>query len=153
MAESACEVWFYHLERSGLDQVLPELLEKTLARGWRALVRAPSPERVDQLDGLLWTFRDDSFLPHGVDGEPLADRQPVLITRGTGNPNGAAALFLIDGAETEDLSGFERCILIFDGGDVAAVEAARNSWGRLKAESRAVTYWRQGEAGGWRKQA
>ena len=22
-----CEVWFYHLERSSLDQILPELLE------------------------------------------------------------------------------------------------------------------------------
>ena len=36
---SACEVWFYHLERTSLDQALPELLEKTLARGWKALVR------------------------------------------------------------------------------------------------------------------
>ena len=31
-----CEVWFYHLERTALDQALPELLEKTLAKGWRA---------------------------------------------------------------------------------------------------------------------
>ena len=153
MAETACEVWFYHLERSGVDRVLPELLEKTLARGWRALVRTPSADRVDQLDGLLWTFRDDSFLPHGVDGEPLAERQPVLITRGSDNPNEAAALFVVDGAETGDLSGFERCVLIFDGGDAAAVEAARTNWARLKAEGLAVTYWRQGEAGGWRKQA
>ena len=38
MAE-ACEVWFYHLERTSLDQALPELLEKTLARGWKAVVR------------------------------------------------------------------------------------------------------------------
>lgn len=153
MAEGGCEVWFYHLERSSLDQVLPDLLEKTLTRGWRALVRAPSPERVEHLDGLLWTFRDDSFLPHGVDGEPMAERQPVLISGGSSNPNGATALFLIDGAEADDLTGIERCILIFDGGDAKALEAARASWGRLKREGRTVTYWRQGEAGGWRKEA
>ncbi len=153
MVESGCEVWFYHLERSTLDQVLPDLLEKTLARGWRALVRAPSSERAEQLDGLLWTFRDDSFLPHGVVGEPMSERQPVLITRGADNPNEAVALFLIDGAEAGDLLAFERCILIFDGGDAAAVEAARSSWSRFKADGRPVTYWRQGEAGGWRKQA
>ena len=47
MAE-ACEVWFYHLERTGLDQALPELLEKTLARGWKAIVRATGPQRVEQ---------------------------------------------------------------------------------------------------------
>ena len=152
MAEGGCEVWFYHLERSSLDQVLPDLLEKTLARGWRALIRATSSERVEQLDSLLWTFRDDSFLPHGVDGEPLADRQPILVTGRVENPNSASALFLVDGAEAGDLSDFERCVLIFDGGDEAAVRAARESWGRLKKEGRPVTYWRQGEAGGWRKQ-
>jgi DNA polymerase-3 subunit chi len=153
LAEGPCEVWFYHLERSGLDRVLPELLEKTLARGWRALLRTPSAERVDQFDGLLWTFRDDSFLPHGVAGEPMAERQPILITRDGDNLNGATALFVIDGAETGDLSDFERCILIFDGNDAAAVEAARATWTRLKTEGQAVTYWRQGVSGGWRKQA
>jgi DNA polymerase-3 subunit chi len=153
LAQSACEIWFYHLERSGLDRVLPDLLEKTLARGWRALVRAPSAERVDQLDGLLWTFRDDSFLPHGVNGEPFAERQPVLITQKGGNPNGAAALFVIDGVEPGELSGFERCVLIFDGGEAAAVEAARATWTRLKADGQTVIYWRQSEAGGWQKQS
>lgn len=153
MADGGCEVWFYHLERSSLEQVLPDLLEKTLARGWRALIRAHTPERVEHLDSLLWTFRDDSFLPHGVDGEPMAERQPVLITRGAQNPNGASALFLIDGAEGGDLAAFERCVLIFDGADAGAVEAARASWGHFKGEGRPVTYWRQGEAGGWKKQA
>ncbi|MDB5454933.1 MAG: polymerase chi subunit HolC, partial [Caulobacter sp.] len=43
MAATPCDVWFYHLERSALEQVLPELLEKTLGRGWRALVRGPDP--------------------------------------------------------------------------------------------------------------
>ena len=39
MTAAACEVWFYHLERTALDQALPELLEKTLPEGWKALVR------------------------------------------------------------------------------------------------------------------
>ena len=72
MTENACEVWFYHLERTGLDQALPELLEKTLARGWRALVRTPEPERVEHLDGWLWSYRDESFLPHAPSSEPNA---------------------------------------------------------------------------------
>src|SRR5579872_1007605 len=69
MAEGACEVWFYHLERTSLDQALPELLEKTLARDWLALVRTPSPERIEHLDGWLWSYRDDAFLPHGTEHE------------------------------------------------------------------------------------
>ena len=149
---TACEVWFYHLERSRLEQVLPDLLEKTLARGWRALVRSPATDRIERLDDWLWAYRDDSFLPHGLAGEPLADRQPVLLTAGADNANGAQALFLIDGAETGDLAGVERCILIFDGGDEAAVARARGEWTRYKTAGHAVAYWKQGEQKGWVKQ-
>jgi DNA polymerase-3 subunit chi len=153
MADGACEVWFYHLERTSLDQALPELLEKTLARGWRALVRSTARERVEHLDGWLWSYRDDSFLPHGLESEPLAERQPILITTSMDNPNQANALFLIDGAEAGEIAGYERCVLLFDGRDEAAVAAARRRWSTFKAAGCVVSYWRQGEAGGWRKEA
>lgn len=149
----ACEVWFYHLERTPLEQALPELLERTLARGWRALVRAPSHERIEHLDGHLWSWRDDSFLPHGRDDEPMAERQPVLLTTGEANRNGAHALFLLDGAEAGDLAPYERCILLFDGRDDHALCAARQAWRRFKGEGRAVSYWQQGAERGWEKKA
>ncbi|HEY5008226.1 MAG TPA: DNA polymerase III subunit chi, partial [Caulobacteraceae bacterium] len=115
MSAGVCEVWFYHLERTALDQALPELLEKTLAKGWKALVRTTETERIEHLDGWLWSFRDDSFLAHGTDGEPMADKQPILLTTGSENLNGAQALFLVDGAEAGPLDGYERCVLLFDG--------------------------------------
>jgi DNA polymerase-3 subunit chi len=153
MAGEACEVWFYHLERSSLDQVLPELLERTLARGWRAIVRTPDAERIEHLDGWLWSYRDASFLPHGLDDEPLAERQPIVLTRGAENPNAASALFLIDGAEAGDLSGYARCVVLFDGRDEAAVALARQRWKAFRDAGLAVSYWRQGAERGWEKQA
>lgn len=153
MSETACDVWFYHLERSGLDAVLPELLEKTLARGWRALVRSKARERVEHLDGWLWSYRDDSFLPHGADDEPMAARQPILITASAENLNGADVLFLIDGAEAGDISGFQRCVLLFDGRDAEALGEARRRWSAFKAGGHPVSYWRQGETSGWRQEA
>jgi DNA polymerase-3 subunit chi len=148
-----CEVWFYHLERTALDQALPELLDKTLSRGWKALVRSTQPERVDHLDGWLWSFRDDSFLPHGTDHEPMADRQPILITTGMDNLNSAQALFLVDGADSGPLEGFERCILLFDGRDEAATSEARGRWKAFKAAGHPVSYWRQGAERGWERDA
>ncbi|MBV9511904.1 MAG: DNA polymerase III subunit chi [Caulobacteraceae bacterium] len=148
---SPCDVWFYHLERTTLDQALPELLDKTLARGWRALVRTGETARLEHLDGWLWSYREDSFLPHGLAGEPMAERQPVLLTAAADNPNAAQALFLIDGAEPGDLGGFERCILLFDGRDEAAVGEARGRWRTFKAAGHAVSYWKQGAERGWEK--
>src|SRR6476619_4747087 len=83
------EIYFYHLERRSLEEVLPSLLERSLERGWRAVVQAASEERVEALDTLLWTYREESFLPHGTkrDGDP--DMQPVYLTTSEEHPNGA----------------------------------------------------------------
>jgi DNA polymerase-3 subunit chi len=151
MAEG-CEVWFYHLERTGLEQALPELLEKTLARGWKAIVRTPEPQRVEHLDGWLWSYRDESFLPHAPAAEPSAARQPILLTTEFDNPNGADALFLIDGAEPGELGGYTRCVVLFDGADQAQVLNARRQWTAVKGQGFAVSYWKQ-QARGWEKTA
>ena len=150
---SACEVWFYHLERTGLDQALPELLQKTLSRGWRALVRTPDPKRVEHLDGWLWSYRDDAFLPHGLADEPQATRQPVLLTAGQDNLNEAQALFLLDDAEPGPLDDYARCIILFDGRDEQLTSAARRRWTTLKGAGHPVSYWRQSDQGRWDKQA
>jgi len=147
------ELWFYHLERTELERALPPLLEKCLQRGWRALVRGGSPERLEALDTTLWTWRDESFLPHAREGEGDSSRQPVLLTGNDGNPNGAQALFLIDGAEPGDLSGFERACLMFDGRDEAALDLARSRWKQAKEAGIAASYWRESAAGKWEKQA
>ncbi len=145
------EAAFYHLERSDLEAALPPLLEKCLERGWRALVLGGSAERLDLLDEALWTWRDESFLPHGRDGRAAA-RQPVLLTQKPINANAAKALFLIDGAESFGLSSFERVSALFDGRDEAALAHARALWRRLKDDGLAATYWRQAADGSWTKQ-
>jgi DNA polymerase III subunit chi len=145
------ELWFYHLERSELARALAPLLEKSLQRGWRALVRGGSPERLDELDAVLWTYRDDSFLPHAREGDPK--RQPVWLTSEGGNPNGAQVLFLLDGAEPGDISGFERACLMFDGRDEAALELARSRWKQAKSDGIVASYWRESAGGKWEKQA
>lgn len=147
------ELWFYHLEQSGLDEVLPGLLEKSLQRGWRVLVRSPDEERLQQLDQTLWTWRDDSFLPHGLETGADPGKQPILLSGSETGPNDPQVLILLDGAEPEALTRFERCIMLFDGHDESAVVAARRLWKQASGDGVDVSYWRQGENGGWQKKA
>ncbi len=148
------EVLFYHLQRQPLEAVLPTLLERSLERGWRALVRATTDERLAALDDHLWTFSDESFLPHGTDREPDAAEQPVVLTLSERNPNGAAVLFLVEGAPVpEDPSAYQRLVLLFDGNDADALAAAREEWQRVKGAGFAATYWQQDERGAWEKKA
>ena len=146
------EILFYHLQRQPLEAVLPILLRKSAERGWRALVRATSPERLAALDDHLWTFADDSFLPHGTDREPHPATQPILLTLQDGNPNAAAILFLVEGAPLPpDPGAFERIAFLFDGADADALAGARSEWRAAKALGHPATYWQQDERGRWEK--
>jgi DNA polymerase III subunit chi len=148
------EVLFYHLQRQPLEAVLPTLLERSLGRGWRALVRATSEERLSALDDHLWTFSDESFLPHGTEREPDAAEQPVVLTLAERNPNGAAILFLVEGAPLpDDVSTYQRLVIMFDGNDEDALAAARTDWKRVKAAGHEATYWQQDASGRWAKKA
>jgi len=145
------EVLFYHLERQGLEKVLPSLVEKTLERGWRAVVQAGSHERLAAIDQALWTYKDDSFLAHGSAKDGHAAWQPVYLTTDNDTPNGAGVRFLVDGAEAEEFKGFVRIVYLFDGNDADAVARARTQWTAAKSAGCPVTYWQQSAAGKWEK--
>lgn len=147
------EVLFYHLERVPLERVLPSLLEKTLERGWRAVVQSGSPERLEALDLALWTYSEGSFLPHGTRKDGFAGEQPIYLTTGDETPNGARVRFLVDGATAAELSGLVRAIFLFDGNDAEATAGAREQWKAVKAQGLAATYWRQSGDGRWQKMA
>lgn len=148
------EVLFYHLQRMPLERVLPQLLERSAERGWRVIVQAASDERVDALDAHLWTYRDDSFLPHGTSREGENTEQPILLTTSEHNPNGARVRFLIDGVPMPaNASDYDRLVLLFDGEDQDAVADARSRWAEAKAQGFEVTYWQPDDHGRWVKKA
>jgi DNA polymerase-3 subunit chi len=149
------ETLFYHLERRALEEVLPGLVEKSLQRGWRCGIKTDSAERSDALDTLLWTYDDQSFLPHAQLGDGEAAMQPVLITVEEGNPNSANIFFYVGGAQPSDwsaLGDLARIVLLFDGRDSDALAVARAAWKDAKAAGHDVTYWKETPSGKFEKQ-
>jgi DNA polymerase III subunit chi len=147
------EYGFYHLTRSNLDQALPRLLEKAHGSGARVILRCGEPERQDHLDRLLWTYRNDAFLPHGTSADGNAERQPIWLTTGMDRPNKATILVVVDGAEASDAAQFERVLELFDGRDPDAVAAARARWRWAESQGLTRVYWQQNERGGWQRAA
>jgi DNA polymerase-3 subunit chi len=148
------DILFYQLKGQSLEQVLPPLIQKSLERGWRVAVQASSDERIEALDAHLWTWRDDAFVPHGTWREAEAAQQPVLLTLDETNPNGAAVRFLVEGASMPvDVAAYQRLVVLFDGEDPEALEAARARWSKAKEEGFAVTYWLADRNGRWQRQA
>jgi DNA polymerase-3 subunit chi len=125
------EVLFYHLQDMTVENVLPPLLEKSLERGWRVVVQSTSQERTEALDAHLWTYREDSFLPHATSQAGDSQEQPIVLVVEEGNPNRANVRFLIDDAE--------------------ALAAARSAWTDCKARGFEATYWQADERGRWQR--
>ncbi len=146
------DIRFYHLTRKTLEEALPELLEKTLARGWRAVVKVSSAERAEALAQALWTYKPDGFLPHGAAKDGFAAEQPIWITEKEENPNGATVLFLTDGAVCATVHDYDIACELFDGHDETAVFAARTRWTSYKEAGHTLSYWKQNEKG-WMKEA
>ncbi len=147
------EVLFYHLTDSTLEEALPPLLERSLGRGWRAVVQTGGEERRDALDAHLWTFRDDSFLAHGTDRDAHSAEQPIVLTVEDVNPNAAEIRFFVDGAAASDISGYVRAVFMFDGHDESQIAAARSQWKAAKAAGHDVTYWQQTPERRWERKA
>src|SRR3984957_10137782 len=151
-SQAMTEVLFYHLQNMSLESVLPPLLEKSLERGWRVVVQSTSQERIDALGAHLWTYRDDSFLPHATWRAGDARDQPIVLTAEEGNPNRANVRFLVDNAALpDDSDAYQRLVLVFNGDDGDALAAARGAWTDCKARGFEVTYWQADERGRWQR--
>jgi DNA polymerase-3 subunit chi len=147
------EVAFYHLTRRSLEHVLPVLLERSLARGWRAVVQAASATRLEQIDDRLWSYKPESFLPHGAAAEG-AESQPVYLTIERDNPNDSDVRFFVEGAHVASALADprarprERAVLLFDDSER---EAARAQWKELLQSGYSLAYWQEGANGRFEK--
>jgi DNA polymerase-3 subunit chi len=79
---SPIRVDFYLLASDQPDAkwlVACRLLEKAYIKGHRVFVYCDNNHDAEHLDELLWTFRDDSFIPHNLQGEGPEPPPPVQI--------------------------------------------------------------------------
>jgi DNA polymerase-3 subunit chi len=149
------EVSFYHLTRRRLEQALPVLLEKSLARGWRVAVQAGDTKRLEKLDDWLWSYEPTKFLPHGTKADGASETQPIYLTIEGDNPNGADVRFLIDGVDAAPLlndpasAPKARAVLLFDGNDPMELQAAREQWKELRDAGFEVVYFQEDDNGKW----
>ena len=146
---------FYHLQKQTMEDVLPKLLEKAYSSGSKIKVKVGTEARVDFLNSLLWTYNDESFLPHGSKKDGAAELQPIWLSADDDNPNGASMLFLTDEAmlSESDTEIYTRIFNIFDGNNSEALQNARDLWKNLRSSGAELHYWKQDNDGHWAEKA
>jgi DNA polymerase III subunit chi len=132
---------FYHLTRVPLEKALPSIAERVLANGERLVIVADDEKLLTRIDALLWSYKPESFLPHGRDGE-----QPILLTADAGESD-AQNIALIDGQWRDGALGFTRAFYFFDS---QTIDGARTAWRGLADRGEVERhYWKQDDAGRW----
>jgi DNA polymerase III subunit chi len=142
-------IQFYHLLSTPLETALPKLVHTAYQKGMRVCIVA-EPSLHPLLDDALWTFRKDSFLPHGTEDADAA-LHPILLASAPTRINDASVLMLTNGhhVAAEATEGFERVFDLFNGHDEGAVEAARQRWATYLSEGYALKYIKQRPDSGW----
>ncbi len=143
----SAEWWFYHIEQGSVDAAIAPLIEKCLERRWRVII-VGHEETVDRLDRALWTWKDESFIPHGCARTGTVN-QPVLLSTEATPANGAKVAVLLDGSDA-DATLFERIMVVFDGGDENARAKARQQYKTTLDAGTLARYFQQ-ERGGWKE--
>ena len=146
---------FYRLTKGTLEQALAKLLPKVHSQGLRCVLVLPE-ERLAPLNNSLWTLGHGSFLPHGMEGDPYAERQPLWLTTRVENPNNAQVLLLALGhfnqaLETPMGKEFRRALIFFDGQEALQVAEAHAAWKTYNAGAHELLFWKQEKTGEWVK--
>jgi len=84
--EQMSRVDFYILpdeNRKNLQRFACRLAEKAYHQGNRILVKTENPDESRLMDDLLWSFKEDNFLPHAVSGTMACEDQAILISHET----------------------------------------------------------------------
>jgi len=133
MLETMTEVIFVEVTASRMEIRACEIAEHTYAQGKRLQINAIDEEQAARLDDLLWTYKPDNFVPHGLwksmDNESA---QPVVITTRKERVPEIASLLTMDYCPVEMVQQFSKVIHVVLADNQERLEASRRYWTLLK---------------------
>ncbi len=133
-------VEFHELRGPRWETALCHLVEQLHGQGERLYLWAESEAKARELDGLLWTFRDEAFVPHALwQGEPRLD-DPVAVGWKGGNPNAATRVVLVRDASPEDVREFPEIVDLAPVGVPALRDAARRRFRAFREAGYSVAF-------------
>lgn len=139
---------FYVIDEPSIDEharLVCRLADKAWSAGHHVHIRCFDSASVDELDRLLWTFKDSAFVPHA----PLeqADDAPVTIGSGDQVPVAADVLINLGDDVPNFFSRFER-VMETTGVDEARRAAARERYRYYQERGYALSTHKVGRGNG-----
>jgi len=105
--------------------LLCKVVEKGYRQGRRFHINVASPMQARRLDSLLWTFRDGSFVPHGLVNQTGSPVPPVLIGVDLAPDGDGDVLANLAEEVPRFATRFERIVEVVDGSNGGRAGARR----------------------------
>lgn len=154
MAGRLQHIDFYQLAGGEVSELAAQLTEKAQSVGKKTIIHAPKSE-TQNVSRALWVLRDLSFLAHGIDGDDGAEFAAIWVSSDS-NENQISAEFaiLLFGQSVPDMTAYERCFILFNGKDEAALQEARSQWKSLSSQYQGLCrYFAKTDEGKWEQKA
>ena len=133
MVGTMTEVVFVEVTASRMEVRACEIAENTYAQGDRLQIIAIDEQQAARLDDLLWTYKPENFVPHGLwKSMDTESTQPVVITTRKERVSGIASLLTMDYCPVEMIQQFSRVIHVVVMDNQERLEASRRYWTLLK---------------------
>ena len=127
------KIIFIEVTESRMEVSACQIAERTYLRGDRLQITAADQQQAARLDDLLWTFKPDSFVPHGFfGGEKDELLPPVVITTEPEKIPGFESLLMLDYCPVETVAQFSQAIHLVIVDNRERLAASRDYWIQLK---------------------
>ena len=145
------QIIFYSTAPFQVEKTLFTLLEKSLEKGNKSLLLFKDKEKCLSINEQLWTYKQNSFLPHISEDDQIYDNidVPVYLSTKNENPFKAELLFSIDGFLPDNIDHFERVIIIIDVNDELLNEKYKNYYLDINKNFEDIVFYKSDDNGKW----
>jgi len=145
------QIIFYSTAPLQVEKTLFALLEKSLEKGNKSLLLFKDKEKCLSINEQLWTYKQNSFLPHTSEDDQIYDNidVPVYLSTKNENPFKAELLFSIDGFLPDNIDHFERVIIIIDVNDELLNEKYKNYYLDINKNFEDIVFYKSDDNGKW----
>ncbi|MEC9074731.1 MAG: DNA polymerase III subunit chi [Pseudomonadota bacterium] len=145
------QIIFYSTAPLQVEKTLFTLLEKSLEKRNKSLLLFKDKEKCLSINEQLWTYKQNSFLPHISEDDQIYDNidVPVYLSTKNENPFKAELLFSIDGFLPDNIDHFERVIIIIDVNDEILNEKYKNYYLDINKNFEDIVFYKSDDNGKW----
>jgi DNA polymerase-3 subunit chi len=127
------EILFVETSARRMEMRACEIAEENYAQGRKVQIIVVDQEQAERLDDLLWTFKPDSFVPHGLwAGSPDEPEQPVVITTRMEAVKDMDSLLMMGYTEVDLVSQFSHVFHLVVTDNQERLDNSRRYWTLLK---------------------